>query len=175
MTRSTKVKILLVSIVALSGCEADRMSEKGFSLPEGDALNGREAFVYMHCHECHTVAGEEFPAVAMADPPFVELGGTVTRVKTYGQLVTAIINPSHKLAPGYPVEIVTTDGESSRMLVYNGYMTVKELIDIVSFLQPHYNVYVPPYEYRIYPRQGADRPQGVLLGYCPVQSSGNSQ
>ena len=49
------------------------------------------------------------------------------------------------------MEIVTTDGESSRMPVYNGYMTVKELIDIVSFLQPHYNVYVPPYEYRIYP------------------------
>ena len=151
MTLSTIVKLLLVSIVALSGCEADRMSEKGFSLPEGNTLNGREAFVYMHCHECHTVAGEEFPAVAMADPPFVKLGGTVTRVKTYGQLVTAIINPSHKLAPGYPVDVVTTDGESSRMPVYNGHMTVQELIDIVSFLQPHYNVYVPPYEYRIYP------------------------
>ncbi len=124
MTRSTIVKILLVSIVALSGCEADRMSERGFSLPEGNTLDGREAFVYMCCHECHTVAGEEFPTVAMADPPFVELGGTVTCVKTYGQLVTAIINPLHKLAAGYPVELVTTDGESSRMPVYNGHMTV---------------------------------------------------
>ena len=27
----------------------------------------------------------------------------------------------------------------------------KELIDIVSFLQPHYDVFVPQYEYRIYP------------------------
>ena len=87
----------------------------------------------------------------MADPPFVELGGKVTRVKTYGELVTAIINPSHKLAQGYSAEQVTSDGEESRMPVYNGYMTVQELIDIVAFLQPHYDVFVPQYEYRVYP------------------------
>jgi len=151
MTRTATLTLLLAVLAALSGCEADRMSEKGFSLPEGNAMNGREAFVYMHCHECHSVVNEEFPVVAMADPPFVELGGKVTRVKTYGELVTAIINPSHKLAAGYPVETVSNDGETSKMPVYNGYMTVQELIDIVAFLQPHYDVYVPAYEYRIYP------------------------
>jgi len=64
--------------------------------------------------------------------------------------VTSIINPSHKLARGYPIEQVTNNGQS-KMPNYNGYMTVQELIDIVSFLQPHYDVYVPQYEYRIYP------------------------
>ncbi len=142
--------LLLAALTAFTGCEADRMSEKGFSLPEGNALGGKEAFVYMHCHECHTIAGEELPTLAMADPPYVQLGGKVTRVKTYGELVTAIINPSHKLAQGYAVDLVTNDGES-KMPLYNGYMTVQELIDIVAFLQPHYDVYVPQYEYRIYP------------------------
>jgi mono/diheme cytochrome c family protein len=151
MTRKTGLFVVLATLAALWGCEADRMSERGFSLPEGNALAGREAFVYMHCHECHTVVGEEFPAVPMADPPFVELGGKVTRVKTYGELVTAIINPSHKLAQGYPTEQVASDGEESRMPVYNGYMTVQELIDIVAYLQPRYDVFVPQYEYRIYP------------------------
>lgn len=151
MTRKTTFILVLAALVGLSGCEADRMSEKGFSLPEGNALNGKEAFVYMHCHECHTIVDEELPSIALADPPFVELGGKVTRVKTYGQLVTAIINPSHKLAQGYPVEVVSNDGETSKMPIYNGYMTVQELIDIVAFLQPHYDVYVPQYEYRIYP------------------------
>ena len=150
MRRMTTWLTSFAIVLALGACGADRMSEKGFSLPEGNALNGREAFVYMHCHECHTVAGEEFPALAMADPPFVQLGGNVTRVKTYGELVTAIINPSHKLAKGYPADLVSNEGES-KMPVYNGYMTVQELIDIVAFLQPHYNVYVPQYEYRIYP------------------------
>ena len=151
MMRKTGLFVVLAALASLSGCEADRMSERGFSLPEGNAMAGREAFVYMHCHECHTLVGEEFPAVAMADPPFVELGGKVTRVKTYGELVTAIINPSHKLAQGYPTDQVTSDGAESRMPVYNGYMTVQELIDIVAFLQPHYDVFVPQYEYRIYP------------------------
>jgi len=151
MTKTTALTLLFALFVGLTGCEADRMSERGFSLPEGNAMNGREAFVYMHCHECHSVVNEEFPVVAMADPPIVELGGKVTRVKTYGELVTAIINPSHKLAPGYPIETVSNDGESSKMPIYNGYMTVQELTDIVAFLQPHYDVYVPQYEYRIYP------------------------
>lgn len=150
MKRIGAILVTLVVALGLGACEADRMSEKGFSLPEGNALAGREAFVYMHCHECHTVTGEEFPALPLADPPFVELGGKVTRVKTYGELVTSIINPSHKLAKGYPVEMVTNNNES-KMPVYNGYMTVQELIDIVAFLQPHYDVYVPQYEYRIYP------------------------
>ena len=145
-----KYLMVIVAIIALAGCEADRMSEKGFSLPEGNAMNGREVFLYMHCHECHSIAGEELPVVALADPPFVELGGTVTRVKTYGDLVTSIINPSHKLAKGYPEELVTNEGQSI-MPNYNGYMTVQELVDLVMFLQPYYDVYVPTYEYRIYP------------------------
>jgi len=37
------------------------------------------------------------------------------------------------------------------MPVYNGYMTVQELIDIVMYLQPKYDVKVPAYHYRVYP------------------------
>jgi mono/diheme cytochrome c family protein len=142
--------ILMLLVAAATGCEADRMSEKGFSLPEGNVMQGRETFLYMHCHECHTIRDVELPAVPLADPPFVELGGKVSRVKTYGELVTAIINPSHKLAMGYAAEVVSEDGQS-KMPNYNGFMTVQELIDIVMFLQPQYEVFVPPYEYRVYP------------------------
>ena len=150
MRRNIISSIAVGALLLGAGCEADRMSERGFSLPEGNALSGKEAFVYMHCHECHSIAGEALPALVNTDPPYVELGGQVTRVNTYGVLVTAIINPSHKLASGYPVEDVTDDGQS-KMPLYNGYMTVQELIDIVAYLQPFYNVYGPAYEYRVYP------------------------
>ncbi|MBT8087695.1 MAG: hypothetical protein KJO46_06640, partial [Gammaproteobacteria bacterium] len=85
----------------LSACDPGAvMSARGFRLPDGDAQAGREAFLYMQCHQCHTLTGETLPAIPGENPPYVELGGQVTQVKTYGQLVTSIINPSHKLATG---------------------------------------------------------------------------
>ena len=142
--------VLAVAVACLGGCERDRMSERGFSLPEGDPVAGRDTFIYMQCHQCHTIAGETFPALPGLDPPYVELGGPVTRVKSYGELVTSIINPSHKLASGYATEVVAEEGES-KMYIYNQYMTIQELVDLVMFLQPHYDVVVPRYDYRIYP------------------------
>jgi hypothetical protein len=74
----------------------------------------------------------------------------VTQVKTYGELVTAIINPSHKLATGYAKEVVAENSHSN-MYNYNRHMTVQELTDIVMFLQPYYDVVVPEFRYPIYP------------------------
>lgn len=143
--------LLLVSLVTLSACDQDaKMSTKGFRLPDGDSQAGREAFLYLQCQQCHSIKGEQLPAIPGQEPPYVELGGEVTQVKTYGTLITAIINPSHKLARGYAKEVVAEDSES-KMYVYNDHMTVQELIDIVMFLQPYYNVVVPEYRYRSYP------------------------
>jgi len=139
------------SLIALCGCDPDaRMSEQGFRLPDGDADAGRVVFVYMQCHQCHTVDGEEFPTIPGQEPPYVMLGGTTTRVKTYGELVSGIINPSHELARGYAREVVAEDGES-KMYNYNQHMTVQELVDLVMYLQPKYDVIVPQYRYRVYP------------------------
>ncbi|MCP5092418.1 MAG: c-type cytochrome [Gammaproteobacteria bacterium] len=149
-TRSV-LALLMVSFVAISACDQGAMmSEKGFRLPDGDVQAGREAFLYMHCHQCHSIDGVELPGIPGQEPPYVELGGEVTKVKTYGELVTAIINPSHKLARGYAAEVVSDDGKS-KMHVYNDYMTVKELNDIVMYLQPYYEVVVPDFRYRVYP------------------------
>lgn len=139
---------ILLPLAFLAGCYSDPMSQRGFSLPEGDAMAGREAFLYMQCNQCHTIANETLPDIAGAEP-YVELGGKVTRIKTYGELVTAIINPSHDLADGYAAEIVSEDGESN-MYNYNRAMTVQELIDLVTFLQPHYKVFVPETTYPEY-------------------------
>jgi mono/diheme cytochrome c family protein len=149
--KTPAVCALLLVATLLSGCGRDSMSEIGFSLPPGDPQAGREAFLYMQCNQCHTVYGEELPEVPFAeDSPYVQLGGPVTSIKTYGQLVTSVINPSHELAEGYAKDVVSEDGESN-MYIYNRYMTVQELIDIVMFLQPHYDVVVPNTSYRIYP------------------------
>jgi hypothetical protein len=73
----------------------------------------------------------------------VVLGGEVQEVRTDGYLVTSIIHPSHKLGP-YPRGEVAVDGES-RMPDYTRSMTVRQLIDVVAYLQSHYRVTPPPY------------------------------
>ena len=148
-TRSI-LTVLLVSLVALGACDQEaKMSTKGFRLPDGNAEAGREVFLYMQCQQCHSIKGEQLPIIPGQEPPYVELGGDVTRVMTYGTLITSIINPSHKLARGYAKEVVAEDGES-KMYIYNDHMTVQEPIDIVMFLQPYYNVLVPEFYYPLY-------------------------
>jgi mono/diheme cytochrome c family protein len=140
--------IVLAGVFLLGACDQEaRMASTGFRLPDGDPQAGREAFIYMQCHQCHTIKGMELPIIPGQEPPYVELGGTVTAVKTYGQLITAVIYPSHKLAAGYAEEVVSEDGVSN-MYVYNEHMTVQELIDIVMFLQPQYDVVIPEVTYR---------------------------
>jgi len=104
----------------------------------------------MQCNQCHTIAGTELPAIPFSDPAYIQLGGKIAMVKTYGDLVTSIINPSHRLAPGYAKEKVSDNGKSN-MYTYNRHMTVQELIDLVAFLQSHYDVVPPQFDYRIYP------------------------
>jgi hypothetical protein len=53
-------------------------------------------------------------------------------------------------APKRPAWATISEDGESKMPVYNGVMTVQELIDIVAFLQPQYNVVVPKYSYPMY-------------------------
>jgi L-cysteine S-thiosulfotransferase len=129
----------------LAGCAAD---DGQFTLPTGDAERGQEAFVKFRCFDCHLVHSVNLPPGEEPGQVMVELGGQVDRLRDYGDLVTAIINPSHRLAMGYSENMVANDGKS-RMTVYNDVMTVSQLIDIVTFLQSHYEL--RPYEPTPYP------------------------
>jgi mono/diheme cytochrome c family protein len=144
--------LLIFSLMTalLAGCSPAPESARGFSLPDGDPESGRQAFLDLQCHACHKLPGEELPAISIAAPVTVMLGGPVSRVKTYGELVTAIINPSHKLIRTYPKDEVSSGGQTF-MPSMNEFMTVRQLVDIVSFLQDKYQVVLPtPYPYSIY-------------------------
>jgi hypothetical protein len=64
---------------------------------------------------------------------------------TDGYLVSAIINPSHAIARGLAEGDVSV-GNTSRMPDYARGMTVRQLVDIVAFLQSKYER--TPYSYR---------------------------
>ncbi len=141
----------VVSVAALvlgaTACARTHKSSAGFHLPDGDVQRGRQVFVDLKCHACHRVDGLSLPA-PVADPPVpVVLGGLVHQVRTDGELAAAIVDPSHRTAPGYRLAEVRAGG-LSRMGDYSEQMTVRELIDLVAFLQSRYEVREPPMLYK---------------------------
>lgn len=134
------ITTLALIAMALAGCGEGAHSAKGFRLPDGDVAKGKIAFRELLCHTCHIVSGEAgIPAPAQTIKAPVTLGGQVVKVKTYGELVTAIIHPSHNLSPQLEKEWMS-DAKLSPMGSFNHLMTVEQLIDLVAFLQPHYRL-----------------------------------
>ena len=60
---------------------------------------GRVGFVSLGCPACHSAQGA--PRLENSGTNvYVPLGGSVTREKSYVELVTAVINPSHRISSG---------------------------------------------------------------------------
>ncbi|MEH6909479.1 MAG: c-type cytochrome [Oceanicoccus sp.] len=136
--------------VLLAGCDSGAMSARGFSFPIGDAEKGKTVFLESNCLSCHTIKGVEDPAIAKQMENPIKLGGGVSRTMTYAELLTSVINPSHKVAEGYDRDKILAKGESV-MRNYNDTMTVTDLTNLVTFLETKYDL--KPYErseYKIY-------------------------
>ena len=133
----------LIFLIALIHPGCDQQSA-GFALPAGDFSDGKLNFVGLNCNTCHSVADIEWEGIQDQDLHF-RLGGETTRVKTYGELVTSIINPSHRIARDFRPQL--EKNENSPMPSYNEVMTVQELVDLVTFLEKQYKLVAPNSEY----------------------------
>ena len=133
---------LLITAVACSN-QGDQ-AVRGFILPKGDAEIGKATFVAIGCPKCHTVAGAN-----IEQPPgeqfHIELGGQETRVKHYGDLLTSVVNPDHKVAKAFQVSTEAGKSDSSPMPKFTSRMTVDQLVDIVEFLHTSYTSTQPDY------------------------------
>ncbi len=143
--------LLAIVLMALPGCTENGKPVRGFVLPEGDVAQGEQVFVDFNCHSCHTIPDVEFPEVSFSAPFMLEIGGEVYRVKNYGELLTAVVNPDHIISPKYVNMLAKAEREAviSPMPYYGEEMTVAELIDLVEFLHSHYTRLQPQY-YRGY-------------------------
>ena len=144
LPNSLMVFILLCGSLLISSCNSQA---RGFALPEGDIEKGKVTYKRLACIECHSIPNIEWKGGK--DNLKIHLGGEVTSLKTYGGLVTSVINPSHKVASFYNQK-TSTEGGLSKMKNYNEVMTVQELIDLVTFLQSKYQVVSPPTSYTPY-------------------------
>ena len=147
MSKSIFLLSTILFVITMVACDSGPNSPRGFSLPEGDAVKGEKVFMNYKCLSCHKLEGFDYDSANVEMEPPIPLGGLKTRVKTYADLVTSVINPSHKLARNYRLQVAQADG-ISKMPVFNDVMTVTELVDVVTFLQGKYEV--APYEYTHY-------------------------
>jgi L-cysteine S-thiosulfotransferase len=141
----------LMLLGLFAACDRPPKSGKGFVFPEGDAARGKTAFVELKCYTCHRVDGAD----STIPPPEVEtelvilLGGETSRMRTYGDLVTSVIHPSYAIS-----ERVTGprkwEMKESPMPAVNDQMTVMQLLDIVTFLQPRYRQLEPIFQNQPY-------------------------
>jgi len=131
------------------GCAPAPESGRAFRLPDGNSIAGKQVFLRLQCHACHKITGVDLPPINLEPPVTVTLGGPTARVKTYGELVTSIINPSHVLSEEYRQEL--EEAKLSPMPEFNHVMTVNQMIDLVAFLQPRYKLVEPAYAPTHYP------------------------
>jgi sulfur-oxidizing protein SoxX len=127
----------------LAGCDFNLKSASRFRLPQGNAEKGKAAFIALNCIECHTVQGVALPSPAQKGKVMVALGGDVARLRTVGDLLTAIVHPNLAISDKVPREAGVVAGKSP-MPDVNDTMTVRQMIDLVTFLQPRYTQLPPP-------------------------------
>lgn len=140
----------LAAALISTSCTPASKSGRGLRLPDGDIEKGKAAFTQLECNACHTVAGVDLPPPVNGSRIDVALGGEVLRVKTYGDLVTSIANPSHEVSSKFRESLRDSEGKSI-MPEFGDRMTVSQLIDLVAFLHSRYKLLEPDYSDFPYP------------------------
>jgi len=134
----------LFALLTLGACRTypDNTGDFRFPILQGDIAEGQAAFERLGCNQCHNVNGVELAAYGGVRPVTVMLGGELMFAKTYGDLVTSIINPSHVLSERYLEQLPRTERRTpnSSPMYMNPEMKVTELIDIVAFLNSRYSL-----------------------------------
>lgn len=138
----------LLTALLLTACTEQRTSGKGLVLPEGNIEDGKATFVNLGCIYCHSIPNVDLDMPEEEFEPLLLLGGKVQKVKTYGELVTSIVNPQHVISPAYLEKLKAREAGvevNSIMPTFNDDMTVSQLIDLITFLDSSYEKLLPQY------------------------------
>ena len=139
------LSVSFAAAVFLAGCSYTPIF--GFPIDDGDVDAGRQAFIDHRCHQCHSIADIQLPPLAGAASPILELGGTTSTAKSYEELMTSIINPQHTISERYREQLllraeIPLDSPMPDPQIDT--MTVRQLIDLVAFLDSRY-ILLPTY------------------------------
>lgn len=142
-----RVILAVIGTATAGGCATD--STFGFPVEQGDIAAGRQAFIAHRCQQCHTIAGEQLPELAGMSWPILQLGGETTIMRSYADLTTSIVNPNHAISQRYEDQLrlqAEVPLNSPMPTPDLDTMTVRQLIDLVAFLDSKYELLVEHYE-----------------------------
>ncbi len=144
--------LLLSCLVIVAGaCTSGEDVMVRMVLPEGDSASGRQAFLDLQCSACHIVSGAPDMPTAKNAKIGPDLGVTL-KGQSRGAIASSVIAPAHVnaqsvelwteltaeervwLGPGQVPPRPAQQAKPSRMTDYADVMTVRQLVDIVSFL-----------------------------------------
>lgn len=103
-----------------------------FRLPSGDAARGRQVYADLECYRCHAIHGESFAGapgdVKTAGPDLTGMGSH----HPAEYLAESVVNPDAVIVEGGGF---TGAGGLSIMPSYADRLTVRQLLDLVAYLQ----------------------------------------
>ena len=98
-----------------------------FTMPKGDAVNGRIVFEKFECFDCHRIRGESFPEPTYSDGPELSQMGPLHPLEYFTE---SVIHPNAVV----PRNLRDRDGNSPMSKDHLDRMTLRELIDLSSYL-----------------------------------------
>ncbi len=143
--RITESHLLTALLAVFSLCAT---SAEELRLPLGDAEAGRQAFVDLRCIHCHAVEGAAIDHIELGSRLDLKLAVAKPRfVRSSNGLLTAITNPRHVVQEQYRqlLDPAQTAEAEPFMLDLTRSMTVRQLIDLLTFLDERYAANQPDY------------------------------
>lgn len=98
-----------------------------FTMPKGNAANGRAVFEKFACFDCHRIRGESFPEPTYNDGPELSQMGPLHPLEYFTE---SVLHPDALV----PRNLRDRDGKSPMSKEHLDRMTLRELIDLSSYL-----------------------------------------
>jgi len=137
MNSTVKIALVTFSCLILAGLFADE-DKRSLIVPKGDASVGLTTFIDKGCYKCHLTGDVKLPKLEVEPKLSIQLGGNERSNWTRDRFAEAIMNPNHAVAPEYHLaKIISGDkfgAENSPMLDFNDVLTLKDLINLTTFL-----------------------------------------
>ena len=127
-----RTNVLAAILVLLSATSVFAKDSQFLTLPEGNPIEGRQAFKDLKCNSCHRISSDIEMAGPVAKAGAPDLGLKQSRYRP-SYLADAIVFPSHTVRrPDGRFEPLS---KSSHMGDFSDTLTVRQLANIVVYLK----------------------------------------